>query len=158
MPLELGNYLIDQAGINWSTVLKSWSWLVPSNFTVWIVNRFADLFLVFPDGGVHMMDIGRGTLAKIADSRDDFCDKIDTGDNANDWLLIPLVDRLVEAGIVLQAAQCYAFKTLPILGGTYDVDNFGPLSVEDYLGAFGSIHEQLQDLPDGTQVVLKVVD
>src|SRR5262249_11914395 len=110
------------------------------------------------DGMVHMLDVGAGTLSKVADSRDDFCAKIDEGDNANQWLMIPLVDKMVAAGVVLRPAQCYGFKIPPVLGGDYSVENAGPLPVWDYLSAYGYIHEQLRDAPDGSQVVLNVVN
>ena len=158
MAISVADYLIDQRGIEWSKVLASWSWLLPPKFTLRLVNRFADLFLVLPDGTVHMLDVGAGTLTKLADSRDDFGAKIDEDDNANQWLMIPLVDKMVAAGAVLQPGQCYGFKTPPVLGGDYTVENAGPQPVWDYLGAYGSIHEQLQDVPDGSQVVLKVVN
>jgi hypothetical protein len=44
------------------------------------------------------------------------------------------------------------------LGGDYTVENAGPLPVLDYLSGYGSIHEQLRDVPKGSQVVLKVVN
>ena len=72
--------------------------------------------------------------------------------------MIPLVDRMVAAGVVLRPGQCYGFAMLPVLGGDYTVENSGPLPVCDYLGAYGSIHEQLRDVPEGSQVVLKVVN
>lgn len=158
MAIAVADYLIDQSGIDWPKTLASWSWLVPAEFTLWLVTRFADLFLVLPDGTVHMLDVGTGTLTKVAESRDDFCTKIDEDDNANQWLMIPLVDRMVAAGVVLQPGQCYGFKTPPVLGGDYSVENASPLPLWDYLGAYGSIHEQLRDVPDGAQVVLKVVN
>lgn len=158
MAISVADYLIDQSGIDWPTALSSWSWLIPAEFTLWLVNRFADLFLVLPDGSVHMLDVGAGTLTKLADSRDDFCDLIDEGDNANQWLMIPLVDKMVAAGVVLQPGQCYGFKIPPVMGGDYAVENVEPLAVWDCLGAYGSIHYQLQNVPDGTQVVLKVIN
>ena len=158
MAVSAADYLIDQTGIEWPKVLASWSWLLPPKFTLWLVNRFADLFLVLPDGTVHMLDVGAGTLTKLADSRDDFGAKVDEDDNANQWLMIPLVDKMVATGTVLGPGQCYGFKTPLVLGGDYTVENVGPLPVWDYLGACGSIHEQLQDVPDGSQVVLKVVN
>jgi hypothetical protein len=88
-------------------VLSSWSWLLPPKFTLWMVNRFGDLFLVPPDGVVYMLDVGGGTLTKLAESRDEFGNRIDEDDNANQWLMIPLVDRMVAAGITLKAGQCY---------------------------------------------------
>lgn len=158
MAISVADYLIDQSGIKWPKVMASWAWLLPPKFTLWLVNRFADLFLVLQDGTVHMLDVGAGTLTKLADSRDDFRTKIDVDDNANQWLMIPLVDQMVAAGVVLQPGECYGFKMPPVLGGDYTVENAGPLPVWDYLGAYGSIHEQLRDVPDGSQVVLKVVN
>ena len=64
----------------------------------------------------------------------------------------------VPPGVVLQPGQCYGFKTPPVIGGNYSVENVSPLPVGDYLGPSGSIHEQLRDVPDGSQVVLKVVN
>jgi len=156
--ISVSDYLIDQDGIDWPKALASWSWLVPPEFTLWLVNRFADLFVVVPDGAVHMLDVGAGTLTKVAESRDHFCEKIDVGGSADEWLMIPLVDRMVAAGITLRHGECYGFKTLPVLGGDYAVENAAPLPVWDYLGACGSIHEQLRDLPDGSQVVIEVVE
>ena len=105
-----------------------------------------------------MFDVGAGTLKKLAESRDDFCRLVDEGENANDWLAIPLVDEMVASGMRLKPGQCYGFKIPPVLGGQYSGENLGPLSIADYLGAFGSIHEQMKDLPDGSRVVLEVVD
>lgn len=157
MSIQLTDYLIDQDGIDWSASLQSWNWLLPASFTLWMVNRFADLFVVLADGQVHMLDIGAGTLDKVADSRGEFCSLMHLDDNANEWLMIPLVDQLVAAGTLLRPQQCYAFKRLPILGGEYTTANFAPLLISDYLACMGEVHEQMRDLPDGSRVVFKVV-
>lgn len=88
--------------------------------------------------------------------RTDFGRKLDEDDNANEWLMIPLVGQLVAFGMHLQPGQCYGFKIPPVLGGQYVVENCGVLPIADYLGAYGSIHDQLRDVPDGSQVVLRV--
>ena len=69
-----------------------------------------------------------------------------------------LVDRLVAAGVALRPGRCYGFRMLPVLGGAYAVENCAAISIPDYLGATGSIHEQLRDLPDGSRVRLKIVN
>jgi hypothetical protein len=56
--ISIADYLIDQSGIDWPKALCSWSWLLPPEFTLWLVNRFGDLFLVLPDDTVHMLDVG----------------------------------------------------------------------------------------------------
>jgi hypothetical protein len=154
VPISVTDYLIDPATIDWQKALSTWSWLLPPTFTVWLVNRFADLFLILPDGTVHMLDIGAGTLTRLADSREDFRAKIDEDDNANQWLMIPLMDQMVAVGMTLQPGQCYGFKIPPVMGGQYSVENAGPLAAWDYLGAYGSIHDQLRGIPDGSLAVL----
>lgn len=120
------------------------------------MNRFGDLFLVFEDGSVQMLDVGGGTLEKVADSRDDFCQKIDEGDNANQWLMIPLIDRLVAAGKTLNKGQCYGYTISPILGGDYTVENSFVLPIAEQYGVNASIHQQLKDVPDGTLVEIVI--
>ncbi len=158
MPVSIQDYLIEQAGIDWSEALSTWSWLLPTELTLWLINKFGDLFMVYPDGTVHMLDVGAGTLARIADSRDDFCTKIDESDNAAAWLLIPFANRLVAGGMRLNSGQCYGLVTPPVLGGQYVIENIYQISVASYLCLLGEIHEQLRDLPDGTKVVLKLTD
>lgn len=155
MAFSINDYLIEHQGIDWPTVLSNWSWLLPRELTLWMVNRFADLIVVLSDGSVWMLDVGVGSFNKLAESRDDFCERIDENENANDWLMIPLVDGLVHAGMRLGKGQCYGFKKPPLLGGEYEIENCGVLSISDYLVASGSIHEQLIDVPDGTRVVLR---
>ncbi len=152
------DYLLDSEGIDWTRALATWRWLLPAEFTVWLANRFGELFLVVPDGSVYMLEVGAGALTKLAESRDDFCTKIDEGNNANEWLMIPLVDRMIATGFALQSGQCYGFKISPVLGGEFTVENCAPIPVWDYLGATGTFHEQIRNLPDGATVELVVID
>jgi hypothetical protein len=155
---SIHDYLIDHAGVDWPAALAGWSWLIPREFTLWLVNRLCDLFIVTPDGAVLMLDVGVGSLKKLANSRDDFGRLIDEEDNASLWLAIPLVDELVASGLVLQPGQCYGFKVPPVLGGQYTVENCGILAIPAYLGAYGPIHDQLRGLQDGSRVALKVLE
>jgi hypothetical protein len=154
--MELANCIIDHQSVDWPIVLADWAWLLPEELTVWLMNRYGDLFLVFNDGTVHMLDIGRGTVEQLAESRNDFALKIDEDDNASNWLMVPLVDRLIEAGKRLQAGQCYSFIIPPIIGGEYIMKNTTILSITEHYGVYASIHQQIKNLPDGTQGVLKV--
>lgn len=158
MSLRLTDYTLDVDGVDWPDLLSSWVWLIPRQLTVWFVNRFGDLFLVFDDGSVHKLDVGSGSLEKLADSRDHFATVIDEGNNANDWLMTPLVDKLVSAGVSLAPGECYSYVRLPVLGGDYTVANTRVVPLAQHYKAFGPIHERIQDLPDGTRVKLDVTD
>lgn len=156
--VSIHDYIIDHRGFDWPSLLREWTWLMPPAFTVWIMNRFGDLFVVLEDGGVHMLDVGAGTLTKVAENRGDFETKMDEDDNANQWLMIPLINRLVSQGIALANGQCYSYKRPPVLGGDYTVENVFVLPIAQHYGAYGSIHKQIKDLPDGTEVVFKATD
>jgi hypothetical protein len=151
--MSIHNYLIDHRNLDWPSLLREWKWLVPGTFTVWMMNRFGDLFIVLEDGTIRMLDIGGGTLIKVADSRDEFAAKVDE-DNANQWFMIPLIDHLIAHGLTLQEGQCYSFRRPPVLGGNYTVENTCVLPISAHYSAYGSIHNQIKDLPDGTQVVI----
>ena len=154
--MSINDYLIDHEAVDWGKVLTTWHWLLPREFTVWLMNRFGDLFIVFDDGTVHVLDVGAGTLEKVAESREDFREKIDQPGQANNWLMIPLVDSLVTAGLRPAAGECYSYRQLPVLGGDYTVENTVLKAIALHYAAFGPIHKRIKDLPDGTPVRFKI--
>jgi hypothetical protein len=154
--VSIHDYLIDHAAFDWPRLLSAWAWLLPPRVRPWLMNRYGDLFLIYPDGTVHWLDVGRGAVEQVAASRDEFSTKLDEGDNANQWLMIPLVDRAVAAGVRLGPGQCYGFKRPPVLGGDYTVENTAVLPVAEWLGFSGELHEQLREVADGDHVRLVV--
>lgn len=120
------------------------------------MNRFGDLFITLPDGSVHMLDVGIGALKRLAEDRGGFGRMLDEGDNANLWLMIPLVDSLAAAGVRLKGGQCYSFVVPPVLGGDYSPENTVVLPVHEHYRVYGSYHNQLRGVPDGEQVTIDV--
>ena len=108
--MNLHDYLIDQSGLDWHSLLAEWHWLLPPEFRVWLFTRTGDLFITLPDGPIQMLDLGAGKLNLIAASRDEACTKMDEPGVARKWLMIPIVDQLVAAGHVLVTGQCYSYR------------------------------------------------
>lgn len=156
--MSVHDYLIDHSDFDWAQLFLGWEWLLPDEFTVWLMNRFGDLFLILPDGSIHMLDIGSGSLKKLAESKDEFCRLIDENGNADDWLMIPLVDQLLAAAVRLQPGQCYSLLIPPVLGGDYTIENTVVIPIFEHFGVYGSYHEQLKGVPDGTKVVINVLN
>ena len=50
----------------------------------------------------------------------------------------------------------YSYKELPVLGGDYTIDNSYVLPIAVHYGAWGSIYDQISDLPNGTRVEIRV--
>jgi Domain of unknown function (DUF1851) len=150
--MNVEDYLINPDGKDWSELLSSWVPPLPPSFTVWLVNRFGDLFIVVDDGSVHMLELSAGVITRLADDREDFARKIDLEGNADEWLMILLVDQCVAAGIVLSADQCYSYKIPPILGGVYGVQNVQPADLSVNYSLMADICRQANALPVGTKV------
>jgi hypothetical protein len=58
--MNIRDYLIEQSAKDWGELLSGWLGVLPASFTGWLVNRFGDVFAVFEDGSVHMLDVGTG--------------------------------------------------------------------------------------------------
>jgi hypothetical protein len=153
--MDINDYLIDQQGKNWAKLLADWAGIIPESFTMWLVNRFGDVFLVTDDGAVHMLDVGGGSFTRLADSRSKFAELLDAGDNANTWLMIPLVDDCAKAQPPLTATQCYGFKVPPMLGGEYGIENVVPTDLAVHYSFLAQIHKQTRDLPGGTRISIR---
>lgn len=156
--MELDAYLLNTDGIDWGTVLGGWSDLLPEVLTVWFVNRFGDLILVFEDGSVHFFDVGAAFVKRIADSREHFFELMDVDGNANNWLATPLVDECVAASLTLSEGRCYCFKIPPLLGGEYALENIGTISVAEHYSFLADLWRRARHLPDGKKVRIVVTN
>src|SRR5262245_9909245 len=121
--MNLNDYLIDQADLDWNDLLREWHWLLPDRLNPWILTRAGDLIFVSSDNTIQFLDVGAGSIIQVANTRDEFCTKIDVVENADNWFMIPVVDALVASGIHLASGECYSYRTLPTLGGDYSPKN-----------------------------------
>jgi hypothetical protein len=154
--VKVNEYLIDLGEFGWQAMLTGWAEILPQTFTIWLVNRFGDVFIITEDGTVYQLDISGGTLCRVADTRDHFATLIDFPQNANNWLMIPLVDQCIKSGMSLQPGQCYGFKIPPLLGGEYELSNIAPVDLAQNYAFLADIWSQTKDVPDGTAVRLIV--
>jgi hypothetical protein len=150
--LSFSDYIIEQDGLDWAEMLRDWHWILPPEFEVWIVTRFADIVIVQDDGSVWLLDTGGGSYKRIADSREHFGDLADDPDTFGNWFMASAVDEMVAAGQLLDRTQCYSFKLPPGLGGDYAISNYMVTGIHVHLSLHGQIYFRTKDLPDGTKV------
>ena len=150
--MDLSDYVLDLEGKNWTALLAGWRDLLPQTFTVWQVNRFGDVFAIFEDDSIHMLDVGMGTIDRIADNRDHFWSVMEEGENVSLCFLVPLVHACEAAGMALCDSECYGFKMPPLLGGEYAVRNVSPISLDRHYWSLADVYHQTRHLPDGAKV------
>ena len=76
----------------------------------------------------------------------------------SDWEVQSWVVQAREKLGSLSEGKKYCLKIPGILGGKYNADNFGIISFEELISASGALAQQIEDLPDGTQIELSTVD
>ena len=128
--MNINDYLITEAGIDWVRLLGDWIPPLPARFNVWLINRLGEPIVVDPHGAVVRLDVGMGSCLELGRSREEFAQRLDTGDNANQWLRIRLVDECRHAGMTLKPFECYGFRMPPTLGGRYEVANLRPTRLD----------------------------
>jgi hypothetical protein len=155
--MDINDYLLERGDSDWEALLADWHWILPPRFTLWLANRYGDLFLVPEDGSVCMLDVGAGTLKRVAADREEFAALMRQPGYAAEWLMMPLVDQCVAAGLDLPAGHCYGFKKPPVLGGEYSVDNTELVDLYTHYSVLGQLHAQIWESqpretpPDGEQ-------
>lgn len=148
------DYLLPNAAS--ATDLSAFASVLPLQPRVICTNLFGDQFLVAGDGAVHMLDRGGFSADRIAASEEEFWREL-AGD-AQGWQLRPLADECRRAGKVLAGGQCYAFSTLPVLGGDYTAENVWVASWQEWFSFTADLFQQIDGLPEGAKVTLKVVN
>jgi hypothetical protein len=134
--------------------LLAWASIIPPGCRVLCFNLFGDMFLLAPDGGLHMFDRGGFSVERIAPSEEAFWREVQ--DDPEGWQSRLLADECRRASKVLTAEQCYAFTTLPVLGGDYSVENVWVAPWQEWFSFTADLFRQIKDLPDGAVISLKI--
>jgi len=100
-----------------------------------------------------MFDLISCELREIAASETEFLAKLETEEQRREWLRSHLVAAAEEAGIERSPTQCFAFRTPPIIGGTFALSNLVPWDFAKYQVGTSKVLQQVADLPIGTQVI-----
>lgn len=138
-------------------LLAEWRWLLGGRPRLVGWSAAGDLFARAPNGAVLRLDTGGGTLERAAPSLEAFEHFLRDTEKAAELLLLPVVRAFEDRHGPLGAGECLGFTTLPILGGSYTVENRYRLSMAEHAAFTGDAHRQLRDLPDGAAVKIKIV-
>jgi hypothetical protein len=134
--------------------LSAWRPIVPVAAQPFATNLFGDAFFADSTGVVHMLSRSAASSEKISSSVEDFRGRLEEDEEG--WQLRPLADACTSAGKILGDGQCYAFVTLPLLGGDYAVENVYVSSWAEWFELTADIYGQTKDLPEGAQVRINV--
>ena len=155
--MTVHDYLLDPDKPDWPTILAAWRPLLPYEFSIWLMNRFGDLFVVAADHSVSWVEVAAGTLTLVADNWQDFSRQMDEGTHLEAWLHADLIDELVANGQVLGPGQCYGLRIGLAQGGTYAAANTVVRSIPQHFALLAPRPTSTDALAvDDTPMVVKV--
>ena len=94
----------------------------------------------------------------VANSRAELDHLSQDQDFLQDWHMTELVQQARERLGPLRPGFKYCLKIPGTLGGEYGGDNLATISFDDLVTASGDIAQQIEELPDGAQVKLSIID
>jgi len=139
-------------------LVEDWQWLVGSSALPILITSVGDMFLQEVTGEIFWLITGSAEYKSVAESYDEFQDKLKDNEIVKEWFLVPVVSQLKENGIDLEQGKLYGFKQLPVLGGAYEASNFELTDIEVHLAMSGQMNLHIKDLPDGTKVNFTVTE
>jgi hypothetical protein len=128
---------------------SSWAWFFDKPYTPVLFSILGDPFVETQSGVIWWLNTGTGELQQVAESWEQFVELLGS-EQASEWFLPPLVERLHAAGKVPAPGECYTYVTLPVFNeGKYEVENMNPVPAKEHFAITGHIHHEIQSLPPG---------
>ncbi len=132
--------------------LESWNWLVPAGCRPLVATALGDVFMTNTDGSVWFLDIIGGSADRVAESTAAWEALIQDPEFLERHFTPGFVLQLRERSGVLAQGECYVPKLEPILGGSWEPENWAPGKWVCHLERQGRVHFAIKDLPDGTKI------
>lgn len=133
--------------------LAALDFLQGQNLTPFAMDVFGFLYLI-NDEGVYHMETEDGQLELIAESFNGFLLKlIEDGDYLSGQSFLQAFEAQNGS---LQPGQRLAAKKPFIFGGEFEPSNLYAQDLEKIISWYGSLHEQLKDVEDGTVIQLQM--
>jgi hypothetical protein len=139
-------------GIDVSSLLSHWRWLVSEDLQPTMTTAFGDVFLCDKVGKVHFLDTMYGELKLVADSQADFECLCEDRDFRRKYFQSFFVMEMRKMQGELEVGECYSCDVPPTLGGQLDAEEFARTDLEIHFSVLGQVHHQTRHLPAGTKI------
>lgn len=139
-------------------ISRAWGWTGLQPVEVVAENDFGNL-IVRDTSGQYWRICPEDLYCKIIASDRSALDRlIEEEPFQQDWTMAALVEQAEEKVGPLENGRKYCLKIPGPLGGEYGRDNLASISLVELIEASGDIALQTKDLPDGTEVHLRIIE
>lgn len=141
-----------------SQITESWGWTGISPAEVVLDNEFGNLIIKDQSGTYWRLCPEELYCSIVASSREEIDSLLKDQDFLHDWYMAALVQRAKKRAGALLPGYKYCLKIPGPLGGEYDESNLASVSLLELVSVSGHLAKQIEDLPDGAQIELRVTE
>ena len=140
------------------TITESWGWTGIQPEAVIAENDFGNLIIKDKHGKYWRLCPEDVYCKVIASSDHGYEALIADSDFMADWSMDALVERARSKLGELSEGRKYHFVVPGVLGGEYEISKIKTAPLHEIIGISGDIGKQIEEVPDGAQIKLNVVD
>jgi hypothetical protein len=122
------------------------------------VNAFGHALVRDVDGHFWQVIPDLLSCELLATSEAEYRQHVSTPEFQEAWRMERLVATATAVLGTPMAGCCFCLKVPAAIGGPYEAENFGTIAIAELLAVSGNIAAQIQDLPEGTPVEVRIVD
>jgi hypothetical protein len=138
------------------TIADAWGWRGVRPLTLVMQNEFGNVIFTDDAGQYWRICPEELSCEIVAAGKDDFARLQNSSEFAEDWAMSALVEEARAVGVP-SATRCYCLKIPATLGGAYAADNIATIDRGELIAFAGDLAQQIDGLPEGAQVRLKVL-
>ena len=139
-------------------IKESWGWTGINPVKVVRENEFGNLIIKDSSGKYWRLCPEDIYCTIVANTKQELEALSNDQEFLHDWQMVTLVETAKEKLGPLSEGRKYCLKVPGILGGEYGGNNLATISLAELISASGHIGKQIKDLPDGTEIELKVTE
>lgn len=139
-------------------IKDAWGWIGIEPTEVVGENDFGNLMIEDADGRYWRLCPEDVYCEVVANNRDELDYLSADQEFLADWYMQALVDQAKEHLGALGEGQKYCLVIPSTLGGEYAMINIKVAPLVELIRLSGSVARQIRDLPDGSQIQLRIVD
>lgn len=139
-------------------IAESWGWAGLDPAEIVGRNAFGNFLVRDTGGAVWRICPEELSCEVIADNDAELAKMLADPGFQDDWEMAALEASARRTHGPLEQGYCYMLVTPAVLGGAYDAANIRPAPIEEVVGLWGEVAEQIDDLPDGAKVRIEITD
>lgn len=140
------------------TIAEAWGWKGLAPAEIVDTNAFGHVIVRADDGSYWRIIPEEPTCERLASNKADFSRIWAEPNFAREWAMEPFRSRAMDALGEPAEGRCFWLKIPSVLGGKYEIENLATISRREALSVSGYLAKEIEDLPDGAQIRLKIVD